>query len=452
MIGSTTPVAEPDSHPVHRANAMLRAALLSSAHHAELFGDPPKVEALSVAVDSVMHSPVGVSFPEPLASRLDALALDDAFPKFQSLTGDLQEAEEAADEAEEDFSDIPLIAGLPLDPAWHSSVPQDQIQTLLQEFHRRQRQASLLVAGSIATAMLLTAGGLWLAVSLALPHAVGSNGHPLPHSTSVAWQPPAGLHATVLANRDAKAAPLPLPVLTATPAPAASPAAPRAQTILATGGREFAFAALLPPSLAGYYMIRGLPAEARLSAGRQSDSGTWLVKAQHANALTLSLGAVADGDYPIEIYVLQSGDSPQSRRSVVLRVESPIRVEQASTDRNWTSTLLDLVPAAHAAEATGVPADTALLHERAGRLLAEGDIAGARLLLTYLAERGEDVAAYELGRTFDREMLAEFGAKGIAGDLDRARGWYQRAAQGGNAKATERLKILASLAGPGPSD
>ena len=36
MIGSTTPAAEQaDWHPVHRANAMLRAALLSSTRTAE---------------------------------------------------------------------------------------------------------------------------------------------------------------------------------------------------------------------------------------------------------------------------------------------------------------------------------------------------------------------------------------------------------------------------------
>jgi TPR repeat protein len=85
-------------------------------------------------------------------------------------------------------------------------------------------------------------------------------------------------------------------------------------------------------------------------------------------------------------------------------------------------------------------------------LLAEGDIAAARLLLIYLAERGEAEAAYELGRTFDRDGLAELGARGIDGDLASARGWYQRAAQGGNAKAARRLKLLASLSGPGPSD
>jgi hypothetical protein len=229
-------------------------------------------------------------------------------------------------------------------------------------------------------------------------------------------------------------------------------ASPQTQTFIATSGREIAFAALLPPSHAGYFLIRGLPAEAKLSTGRRSDSGTWLVKAQQAPVLTLALGATAAGDYPVEIYLLQSGDTPQARRSLVLRIESPVPTFNAGIDRGWTSALLDLVPAARAAEAPAIPADPTSLQARAKRLLDEGDIAAARLLLHYLAERGEGEAAYELGRTYDRDMLAELGARGIDGDLARARGWYERAAQSGNAKAAERLKILASLSGPGPSD
>ena len=201
----------------------------------------------------------------------------------------------------------------------------------------------------------------------------------------------------MLANRAAKGEPLLMPALTGR---SASPvmASPQAQIILATSGRQITFASLLPPSHAGYYLIRGLPGDAKLSAGRQSDSGTWLVKAEHAHALTLSLGAVAEGDYPVEVYVLQSGDSPQARRSVVLRVETPAQIH---ADKGWTSALLDLVPAAQAAEAPAGPADLGALHAKARRLLAEGDIAAARLLLIYLAERGEGEAAYELGRTFD---------------------------------------------------
>lgn len=445
MIGSTTPVAEPDWHPVHRANAMLRAALLSSTHPAAQADDLHSVETLSYALDSVMQGPVSISFPEPLAARLDALELEDAFPEFESLTEEVQHDAEG-DQAEEDFPDIAtLTAGPPLDPAWHPGAAQVHVQALLQEFHRRQRRASLLVTGSVITAIVLTVGGLWLAVNFAMPYPAGSQNSPL-RSTSVAWQRP--VHAQVLTNRDAKGEPLLVPAL-ATPLAKASP---QAQTFLATSGREIAFAALLPPSRVGYFLIRGLPAEARLSAGRRSDSGTWLVKAQQASALTLSLGAVPSGHYPVEIYVLQSGDTPQARRSLVLRVETPAPAYDADTDRGWTSALLDLVPAARAAESPALQADPAALQARAKRLLDEGDIAAARLLLHYLAERGQGEAAYELGRTYDRDMLAELGARGIDGDLASARGWYQRAAQSGNAKAAERLRILASLSGSGPSD
>jgi hypothetical protein len=464
MIGSTTPVAEqPDWHPVHRANAMLRAAL-SSAHPAEPPGDPPNVESLSHAIDSVLQGPVSISFPEPLAFRLDALGLEDAFPAFETLMEEVRQEQAMpgmsqhgtlpdAAEDDDDFAEMDaLTAGAPLDPERQIGVPQLHMQTLLDEFRRRQRHASMLVAGSIATTVLLTVGGLWLVAHLAAPTPGNSDNRPLLRSTSVAWQKPAhsiAEGAAVLANRAAKGAPLLVPALGASPVVAQ----PRAQTILAASGRQVAFASLLPPSHAGYFLIRGLPAEAKLSAGRLSDSGTWLVKAEHAHALTLSVGAVAEGDYPIEVYVLQSGGSPQARRSLVLRVEPSAQTHAAaSSDKGWTSALLDLVPAARAAEAPALPADTGALHARARRLLAEGDIAAARLLFIYLAERGEAEAAYELGRTFDREGLAELGARGIDVDLASARGWYERAAQGGNAKAAERLKRLASLSGPSPSD
>ena len=78
----------------------------------------------------------------------------------------------------------------------------------------------------------------------------------------------------------------------------------------------------MPSSHAGYLLIRGLPATATLSSGRQSESGTWLVKGDSVADLTLTMGDAAPGDYPVEVYVLQSGDGPQARRSLVLRVET----------------------------------------------------------------------------------------------------------------------------------
>ena len=59
-------------------------------------------------------------------------------------------------------------------------------------------------------------------------------------------------------------------------------------------------------------MIRGLPPEATLSAGRQSGGGAWMVKGEHIPGLTLALGQAASGDYPVEVYILETGDGPQA--------------------------------------------------------------------------------------------------------------------------------------------
>jgi TPR repeat protein len=177
-----------------------------------------------------------------------------------------------------------------------------------------------------------------------------------------------------------------------------------------------------------------------------------MVKDEDVPDLTLTIGETAAGDYPVEVYLLDSGNAPQARRNLLLRVEPPARTYMAGLDLGWASALLDMAFTTPAVAAEPVvEADRALLLARARRLLGEGDIAAARLLLLHLAERGQGEAAYELARTFDQQTLAELGARGMDGDSARALDWYERASQDGNVKATERLKILASLSGT-PSD
>ena len=100
MSGQPTPVAEtPEWHPVHRANALLQAALLSSAH-AESTQDWRSVETLSHAIDSVMRGPVSITYPVPLAVRLDALAAEpEAYPPFDDpIAGEVELEEEPPSE------------------------------------------------------------------------------------------------------------------------------------------------------------------------------------------------------------------------------------------------------------------------------------------------------------------------------------------------------------------
>jgi hypothetical protein len=463
MTSYTPPV--PDDlnwHPVYRANALLREALQSTTQSLESLETHYSVEQLSNAIENVLQGPVQITYPRPLAVRLDNLHLEEKrIPGLAAFMLPIQHAPAApvaaardrgddalAETERDDFSGEgwddaelaldetpPLRADFPLDPALR---PREvHMHTLMGEFQRRQRSASLLVAVSVATAVVLAVGGFVLAASLASP--AGAGPLEVPRSTSIAWSKPASATPPeTAANRAAKGEPLALP---------AQSGATR-QIILAASGRQIALGPLLAPSLARYLMIRGLPPEATLSAGRQSGGGAWMVKGTHVPGLTLTLGQAASGDYPVEVYILESGDGPQARRSFVLRVAPSDHVTLPAPAA--TLAPAPAGPVIAAVEQPTVP--SGLLRDRAMQLLGEGDIAAARMLLLHLAERGDSEAAYDLARTFDREMLAELGAKGVDGDAASARGWYERASQDGNEKAAERLKILASLSGASPSD
>jgi hypothetical protein len=467
MTSYTPPVSKDFHwHPVYRANALLREALQSTTQSLESLETHYSVEQLSNAIENVLQGPVQISYPRPLAVRLDNLHVEEKrMPGLDAFLRPIQHAPGApvarardrgddalAETERDDFSGEgwddaelaldetpPLRADCPLDPALR---PREvHMHALMGEFQRRQRSASLLVAVSVATAVVLAVGGFVLAASLASPAGAG----PLetPRSTSIAWSKPASATPPeTSANRATKGEPLVLPAQSgATPSPSR-------QIILAASGRQIALGPLLAPSLARYLMIRGLPPEATLSAGRQSGGGAWMVKGAHVPGLTLTLGQAASGDYPVEVYILETGDGPQARRSFLLRVAPSDRATAAAPAA--TPAPAPASPGIAAAEVSTVP--PGLLRDRAMQLLGEGDIAAARMLLLHLAERGDGEAAYDLARTFDREMLAELGAKGVDGDAASALGWYERASQDGNEKAAERLKILASLAGTGPAD
>jgi hypothetical protein len=148
--------------------------------------------------------------------------------------------------------------------------------------------------------------------------------------------------------------------------------------------------------------------------------------------------APASGDYPLEVYLLGDEAAPQARRNFIIRVEAN-GSDREQTTMNWSSGLLDLA-------VMSLPPENISLLTRAENLLDQGDIASARLLLRHLADRGMNRAAFELARTFDADVLASLNVRGVSGDTKEAKLWYERAAGIGNVAATERLKILASLA------
>jgi hypothetical protein len=106
------------------------------------------------------------------------------------------------------------------------------------------------------------------------------------------------------------------------------------------------------------------------------------------------------------------------------------------------------VPQAPAPQAAVLPAkriepqELAILIRRAKDMLAVGDIPSARLLLERAAEGQDANAALMLARTYDPSALGTSDVRNITPEPDKARTWYQRAAQLGSPEAERLLAQL----------
>lgn len=437
MTGSTTPCrAEPGPRAWCPPQARSRPKLAGLAAVPAVQWDAiprnplPHIEQSCAATG---RDALDLANSPSLVARLKALSPDD---QLRSFLDDLSSVAGPERDVGLGLSDCEAFAaGLPLEPHATKPISQAHMQALIRDFHRRQRQASMLVAGCIATSFVLTIAGIVTLASFARPAPmsavpVSDTSTPVVRQGLRQVAPEAGfILASAKRDNAAKAAPpLPSPGTTVTAPVLAAP-----QLILVKANRPLALAPLLSPRRARYLLLRGLPQEAKLSAGRRNPTGAWFVKEKDVAQLTLSIGGAASGDYPVEVYALGASNAPQARQRLVFRVE-PARAPTTAPP-----------PESPSPAATAVTADASPLMARAMRLLGEGDIAGARLLFMHLADRGESEAAYKLARTFDAQALAELGARGISADRTRALDWYERASENGNVKAAERLKILASL-------
>jgi hypothetical protein len=83
-----------------------------------------------------------------------------------------------------------------------------------------------------------------------------------------------------------------------------------------------------------------------------------------------------------------------------------------------------------------------VLLNRGKHLIANGDLAAARLVLQRAAEANDAEAALALAATYDPIVLRELKVYGLTADAAMARAWYQRARELGSAAALQRLEML----------
>lgn len=95
------------------------------------------------------------------------------------------------------------------------------------------------------------------------------------------------------------------------------------------------------------------------------------------------------------------------------------------------------------------PALLTALVRRGDAMLAIGDVSAARLLYERAAAAGSAAAATAMGRSFDPQVLATLGARGLRGDPEAAAAWYRRGAAMGDADARSLAGRLAAASHEG---
>jgi len=90
--------------------------------------------------------------------------------------------------------------------------------------------------------------------------------------------------------------------------------------------------------------------------------------------------------------------------------------------------------------------EIAVMMSGARQRLANGDIAGARMMYQRLAKEGEATAALALAETYDPPILRKLNVTGgVAPDVALAQSWYEKAKALGSPVAIERLAAVARL-------
>ncbi len=192
--------------------------------------------------------------------------------------------------------------------------------------------------------------------------------------------------------------------------------------------------------------LSGLLKGAELSTGAASGEGEWRIAVDDLpNALV-----IPPRDYfgPMNIVAeLRGGNGRAIVRSPVRFLWTQSPPDQGKAARLQTAPA-DAASAA-GSEASAAPRqidpkEIAALLKRAEELVSTGDLPAARLLLLRVAEAHNARAAFELGATYDPNVIKRLDSIGAAPNPALASTWYQRAQEWGLADASKRLEALAS--------
>jgi hypothetical protein len=167
-------------------------------------------------------------------------------------------------------------------------------------------------------------------------------------------------------------------------------------------------------------VVSGLAPGSALSAGREVARNTWRASVENLSGMSVTPPRAFVGSMDLTVELHLADNSVGDRKSLQLEwLARGIARQQARQ---------------HDA------AEVAQMVKRGADLMANGDVAGARLMYQRAAEAGEATAAFALAESYDPAVLGKWG---IPPDLALAQTWYAKARDLGSTQAPERLERLA---------
>jgi hypothetical protein len=209
-------------------------------------------------------------------------------------------------------------------------------------------------------------------------------------------------------------------------------------------------------------IIRGLVPGMELSAGGAVGADAWQVPATDLSDVWISPPESFVGSADLVAELRWADDKIADRQAIHVEWAPPVSPAPAQRQ-------LDLEDIAAAPPVSSAPAQRQLDREeitaappvspapaqrqldreeitvllnRGKHLIANGDLAAARLVLQRAAEANDAEAALALAATYDPIVLRELKVYGLTADAAMARAWYQRARELGSAAALQRLEML----------
>jgi hypothetical protein len=188
-----------------------------------------------------------------------------------------------------------------------------------------------------------------------------------------------------------------------------------------------------------FLLFQGVPEEVTLSVGFKVKNA-WVVSLRDLGALSLKSSPAYNGSFEL-LATLREGDVNAAVCSAAVELTqgggrialARSAITEAAPEKS--------APSLAAGEALS-KGDEASLLERGADLLKQNDFEAARLIFTDLAERGSGAGAFALAQTYDPKALKAYFVIGLKPDLERARQWYNKAAELGSREAVQRLSAL----------